>query len=43
MSFAEGRKALLADGYKQCINKLYFERDRKYAHYNKLSKVWILS
>ena len=40
-SLATGKKILKAEGYKQCPNSLFMQKDNSIAHYNKTMKVWI--
>jgi hypothetical protein len=40
-SIVKGRNELLADGYKQCINPMYFQKGNNFAHYLKNTGRWV--
>jgi len=41
-SLAKGKKILLAEGYAECPNSLFMQKDNNIIHYNKTMKVWIV-
>ncbi len=42
LSFSNGKKQLLTEGFKQCANQLYYQKDNIIIHYNNTLKYWIV-
>lgn len=41
-TLTKGRKLLIAEGYAQCPNPMFYQKDNSIIHYNKTMKVWIV-
>ena len=39
--FAAGKKILKIEGYEQCLNDLFMQKENSIAEYNKNKKYWI--
>ena len=40
-NLATGKKILKSNGYEQCPNDLFMQKENSIVHYNKNMKVWI--
>jgi len=40
-NLSEGKKILIAEGYRQCANVLYMKNGNILAHYSKFHKAWV--
>jgi hypothetical protein len=39
-SFKSGKQLLIKEGYKECINPFYVQKDNTFAHFDKVMKYW---
>ena len=39
---AKGRNYFLKDGYTQCKNPNYLNKDKSFVHYNSILKAWMI-
>ena len=42
LSFVQGKKLFLARGYMPCWNPKYLSNGKRFVHYNRIMKGWII-